>query len=110
MEKNGTIAGYHAELNYEAVGYHLLAICVVSLLSQSSSEIDSFVGALRNTKNIRFCFSTPGNEAFVLMIISKDLSDYEKIIQESLQNTLRVAKIVTYVLSNKHIENFELPL
>jgi DNA-binding Lrp family transcriptional regulator len=110
MEKNNIIVGYHAELNYEAVGYNMRAICIVSLLSQSSSEITAFLTVLKTMKNIMFCFSTPGNEEFVLYIVAKDLNEYEKILQDTIQNTKRVAKITTYVLSNKHAENFVLQL
>jgi DNA-binding Lrp family transcriptional regulator len=109
MERNGIIAGYHAELNYDILGYNLRAICVVSLLSQSSREVSSFVDRLLRSRNIKFCFSTPGNESFVLFIIAKDLSDYEKTLKENIQSNDHIANVRTYILANKHAEKHELP-
>jgi DNA-binding Lrp family transcriptional regulator len=110
MERGGVIVGYHAELDYAILGYNIRVICIVSLLSQSSREVAVFVDLLSKAENIKFCFSTPGNESFVLLVIAKDLSEYEKILKENIQNAGCVASIKTYILSNKHFEKYDLPL
>ena len=73
MEKKGLLSGYHAIVDPEQTGFTVSAFCVVSLVSQASKTVDSFLQIVEKECNIRSCFSTSGNKSFVLTIVAKNL-------------------------------------
>ncbi|MDR1233582.1 MAG: Lrp/AsnC family transcriptional regulator [Holosporales bacterium] len=110
MEKNGVVVGYHAELNGTSLGYGFAAICIVSLVSQNSWDVSAFTNNIGKLKNVRHCFATPGNSEFVLVIVAKDLEDYEEIIQKKIQKDKNILNLKTYILMKKHKGEFGVPI
>ncbi|MDR0640432.1 MAG: Lrp/AsnC family transcriptional regulator [Holosporales bacterium] len=110
MERNEIIIGYHAKLNGPALGYGFNAICIVSLASQNSWDVNAFISNINAAKNVRYCFATPGNSEFVLIIVAKDLEDYEDIVQNTIQKDKNILSLKTYILMKKHKEEFGIPI
>jgi DNA-binding Lrp family transcriptional regulator len=110
MEEDGVIQGYHATINPCVLGYELKAFCIVFLASQNVEKVNSFVSRIATLKNVRSCFSTPGNEVFILSIIVKDLKEYEAILQNELQSSDLISRIKTYILSNTHKDEYGIPI
>ncbi|MDR1034949.1 MAG: Lrp/AsnC family transcriptional regulator [Holosporales bacterium] len=110
MERNGIIAGYHAEINADAFGFGFRAICIITLTSQNPVDVEEFVNCVTKLKNIRYCFATPGNSDFILGIIAKNLEDYEDIIQKKIQNDGNIKSIKTLILMKKHKDEYGIPV
>ena len=110
LEKRGIITSYHARINPTALGYTIRAICVVSLVSQSKDSVKKFLNIIDKSDNIRQCYSSSGNESFLLSIVAKDLKDYERILEDILQASDVVASITSYLTLNKHKDEFGLPI
>lgn len=110
LEQRGVITSYHAKINPAALGYSIKAVCVVSLVSQSKESVAKFLNIVNNDANIRQCFSSSGNESFVLSIVAKDLHDYERVLKSTLQGSELVANINSYIILNKHKDEFGLPI
>lgn len=110
MERRGFLSGYHAVVDPELLGFTIKAFCVVSLVSQVSETIDSFLKIVEREDSIRSCFSTSGSEFFILTVVAKDLKEYEKVLQGKLQNSGFVSSITSYIALNKHKDEFGIPL
>jgi DNA-binding Lrp family transcriptional regulator len=110
MEEDGVIQGYHASVNPHVLGYELKAFCIIFLMSQNTEKINNFVNKITSLKNIRSCFSSPGNEVFVLSIIAKDLKEYETILRNEIQCSDMISRIKTYILANVHKDEYGIPI
>ena len=110
MEHQGVLQGYHAVINPELLGFTIKAFCVVSLVSQSTETVSSFLKIVERECCIRTCFSTSGNEVFILTVVAKDLRSYEKILHVTLQSSGLVSGITSYILLNRHKDEFGIPL
>ncbi|MDR1391560.1 MAG: Lrp/AsnC family transcriptional regulator [Holosporales bacterium] len=110
MESRGIITGYHAEIDPRALGYEFRAVCIVSLFSQFLDEVENFVRIIKNSKNVRSCFSTLGNEEFVLTIVAKDLKEYESMLKSRIQSNKAVSGVKTYMTVNKHKDEYGIPI
>ena len=110
MEKQGILSGYHAVVNHELLGYTIKALCVVSLVSQSSNIVEDFLKIVNSERNIRACYATSGNESFILRIVAKDLKEYEKILKNILHDSGIVSNISSYIMLNKYKDEFGIPI
>lgn len=110
MEQGGIISGYHADVNPSAFDLQFKAICIVTLSSQDSKEVQRFLNSVKKSKNIRRCFSTAGNENFIFYIVARDLSDYEAILQRDLQASGLISRMKTYIMVNTHKNEHGIPL
>ncbi|MDR2459039.1 MAG: Lrp/AsnC family transcriptional regulator [Holosporales bacterium] len=110
LEEANIIAGYRAEINREMLGYKILAICLVSITSQSLKWVKHFVGIVENSKNIRSCFSTVGGECFILTIVAKDLDEYNRVIKDEIQACSIVASVKSFILANEYKNEVGIPI
>lgn len=110
MENKNIITGYHADINPTSLGYFFRAICIVSLKCQSSVEVKKFLDSVSKSENIRSCFSTSGNENFILTIVAKNLQDYERILKKEIQSNKALSSVKTYITLNKHKDDCGLPI
>ncbi|MBQ9335145.1 MAG: Lrp/AsnC family transcriptional regulator [Alphaproteobacteria bacterium] len=110
MEKQGAILSYHAEINPEFTGFSIKAFCTVTLVSQASPIVNDFLKIVEKEPNIRTCFSTSGNELFILSIVAKDLREYEKVLKNKLQNSNVVSSITSHIVLNTHKSEFGIPI
>ena len=110
MEDQGFLQGYHAIVNPELLGFTIKAFCIVSRVSQATETVSSFLKIVERECRIRSCFSTSGDEVFILTVSAKDLKSYEGILHGTLQSSGFVSSIASYILLNKHKDEFGLPL
>ena len=74
MENAGIIAGYHARLNAEAMGFSLRAVVRVNLNSHSEKNAQDFARLLNSHDEIIEAFSGSGDADYVLIMQCKDLA------------------------------------
>ena len=110
MEKQGAILSYHAVINPEYTGFNIKAFCTVTLLSQSPKVVNDFLRIVEKEPNIRTCFSTSGNQSFILTIVAKDLREYEKVLKNKLQSSEVVSNITSYIILNTHKNESGIPI
>lgn len=110
MESSGVIKGYHAEVNPKVLDFNFQAICIISLVSQDSKDVNIFLSNIEKCKNIRSCSSTIGNENFILFIVAKDIHEYESILKKEIQSGGFVNSIKTYITVNRHKNEYGLPI
>ena len=110
LEKNGVITGYHAEIAPEFFGYGFKATTIVRLSSQNTRDISTFINNVSKFKNVRSCFSTPGEQEFVLTIIAQNIQEYDKFLESYIQSDRNVMEIKTYIHMKGHKNESGIPL
>lgn len=110
LEKNGIITGYHADIDPEYMGYGFKGMSVITLSSQNIKDVTTFINNISKLKNVRSCFSTPGEQEFVLTIIAQNLQEYDRFLENYIQSDRNVVSIKTYIYMKGHKNEFGIPL
>ena len=84
MEESGVISGYTAVLSGEALGYSHEFFVQIALNSQSEAALDAFETALGRAEEIVECHLLTGEFDYLLRIVTRGPSDYERIHRQVL--------------------------
>jgi DNA-binding Lrp family transcriptional regulator len=84
LEENGIIRGYRALLNAPALGYEVVAFCLVGLHRQSEGDIRAFADLARGWTMVRRAWMMSGETDFILQCVAKDLSAFQDFVLSSL--------------------------
>ncbi len=84
LERDGVITGYHARLDAGALGLTFEALVFVTMREATVASIAAFeseVAALPNVLQAQRLFGDPD---YLLRVIARDLSDYQRLYDEHL--------------------------
>lgn len=84
LESENFIVGYHAHLNFEKLGYHLIVMCYVSLRSHQSELIDKFQEEVVKIEEVLECYHIAGVFDYMLKVTVQDIAAYQKFISTKL--------------------------
>lgn len=95
LEESGIIKGYRALLNAPALGYDLVAFCLVGLHHQSDTELKSFSELTRSWPLVRRAWMVSGESDFLLHCVATDLSTFQTFVIEELTSAPNVETVRT---------------
>jgi DNA-binding Lrp family transcriptional regulator len=93
LEAAGVIAGYGARLDPRALGYGMEFFIEVALKSQADKALDAFEKAVAASHEILECHLMAGGTDYLLRIVARDTTDFERIHRERLARLPNVARI-----------------
>ncbi|MEM8539069.1 MAG: Lrp/AsnC family transcriptional regulator, partial [Pseudomonadota bacterium] len=80
LEETGLIKGYHARLNARALGYEVTVFAMVSLKSQSGTDLEEFEQLCRNWPLVRECHMLNGEIDFLLKCVAPNLLTFQTFL------------------------------
>ncbi len=95
LEENGSIRGYHAELDATKLGYAIVVFAMVSLRSQAESDLREFEDQMATFDEVRECHMLNGEIDFMLKIVARDLQAFQKFLTSSITPAPNVANVKT---------------
>ncbi|APH73067.1 Lrp/AsnC family transcriptional regulator [Aquibium oceanicum] len=95
LEESGVIRGYRALLNAPALGYDLVAFCLVGLHHQSDAELKSFSELTRAWPIVRRAWMVSGESDFLLHCVATDLTTFQTFVIEQLTSAPNVDTVRT---------------
>ncbi|WP_417829617.1 Lrp/AsnC family transcriptional regulator [Thalassospira sp.] len=95
LEETGFIQGYHADVDAQALGYHVTVFAMVGLASQAEHDLRAFEARAAEWPEVRECHMVAGEMDFLLKIVSHSWDEYQKF----LTTELTVADNVNHVKS-----------
>lgn len=95
LEDSGVIRGYRALLNSPALGFDVVAFCLVGLHHQSDSELKGFADRTRNWKIVRRAWMVSGESDFLLHCVAGDLGAFQSFVLEELTSAPNVDTVRT---------------
>lgn len=110
LETSGIIQSYHAQLNRERVGLGVTTFVQVSLVGHKKQVTESFVNAVREIPEIIECHHITGSGDFLLKVIAKDISSYQELMLEKINEIEEVANTQTMVILSTFKESKVLPI
>ncbi len=93
LEQSGVIEGYQARLSRRELGLGLTAVLSISLRSQSQEVLDAFEKAVAAAPSVVSCHLMSGEDDYLVTVMARDLSDYERIHKEELSRLPGVARL-----------------
>lgn len=95
LETDGVIKGYRALLNAPALGFDVVAFCLVGLHHQSDAELKEFAERTRAWPIVREAWMVSGDSDFLLHCVATDLGAFQSFVIEQLTSTPNVDTVRT---------------
>ena len=86
LENSGILKSYHATLDTEKIGLGVSTFVLVSLKGHNKDNIDVFLKEINQIDEVIECHHVTGSGDFILKIIAKDISSYQKLMLEKVSN------------------------
>jgi DNA-binding Lrp family transcriptional regulator len=93
LETSGLIKGYHADINSDALGFHVVIFAHVKLNSHAETDLIAFEQMTKDWENVRECHMLAGETDFLLKIVAEDWDDYQKFLTSQLTSSKNVAHV-----------------
>ena len=93
LEEAGYIHGYHAELNPQALGFHVIVFAHVGLNSQAEPDLKAFEATVNGWSEVRECYMLAGETDFLLKVVAEDWDAYQRFLTERLTAAPNVAHV-----------------
>jgi Lrp/AsnC family transcriptional regulator, leucine-responsive regulatory protein len=93
LEEAGVIRGYSVDIDPAAFGFATTVVVQVTLKGQSESELSEFEQAVRQCDSVLRCFLMSGSDDYVLILLVRDLVDFERVHKTQLSRLPHVARI-----------------
>lgn len=95
LESSGVIEGYRAEISRKALGLTMTAIVFISLRNQTEELIEAFEKAAAAAPSVIGCQLMSGEDDYIVTVLARDLSDFERIHKSELSRLPGVARMVS---------------
>ena len=93
LEENGYIKGYQAALDLTRFGLGTTVLVRIALESQSDEALKAFEEAVVKCPSVVRCFLMSGTDDYILIVMAKDIEDFERIHRMELSRLPRVARV-----------------
>ena len=110
LETSGIIQSYHAQLSREKIGLGVTTFVMVTLVGHKKDTTMSFVDRVNEIPEIIECHHITGSGDFLLKVISKDISTYQALMLDVINEIDEVANTQTMVIMSTFKESKVLPI
>ena len=110
LETTGIIQSYHAQVDREKVGLGVTTFVMISLIGHKKQVTDAFVEQINVIPDVIECHHVTGSCDFLLKVIAKDISSYQQLMLEKINEIEQVASTQTMVILSTFKESKVLPI
>lgn len=93
LEENGFIRSYQAVLDLGRFGLSTTVLVRITLDSQSDEALKSFEAGVVDCPSVVRCFLMSGSDDYVVIVLARDIEDFERIHRTELSRLPRVARL-----------------
>ena len=110
LEEEKVIAGYHADLSSEALGFGVIAFIQVGLATHSPDNSKRFRGLVNRIDEIQEAYSLTGDADYVLKAVLRDLKGLSNLVNDVLMPHQSVAHVRSSIVLDRLKQTARLPL
>ncbi|MGY3147394.1 DNA-binding Lrp family transcriptional regulator [Bradyrhizobium sp. USDA 3397] len=111
LEEEKVIAGYHADLSSEALGFGVIAFIQVGLATHSPDNSKRFRALVNRIDEIQEAYSLTGDADYVLKAVLRDLKGLSNLVDNDvLMPHQSVAHVRSSIVLDRLKESSKLPL
>src|SRR6202012_1530153 len=93
LEDSGYIKGYQATLDLARFGLGTTVLVRIALESQSDEALKKFEAEVIKCPSVVSCFLMSGTDDYILIVMARDIADFERIHRTELSRLPRVARV-----------------
>jgi Lrp/AsnC family transcriptional regulator, leucine-responsive regulatory protein len=93
LEDDGYIQGYQATLDLAQFGLTTTVLVRIALESQSDEALKAFEAEVVKCPSVVRCFLMSGTDDYILIVLARDIQDFERIHRMELSRLPRVARV-----------------
>jgi DNA-binding Lrp family transcriptional regulator len=93
LEERGVITGYHAALDHKRLGLAVTVLVRIRLESQREEAYEAFEKAVARCASVSRCYFMSGYDDYELLVLCRDIADFEHIHKTQLARLPHVARI-----------------
>ncbi|MDP1752781.1 MAG: Lrp/AsnC family transcriptional regulator [Reyranella sp.] len=93
LEESGLIRGYQAVLDLSRFGLATTVLVRITLDGQSDEALKAFEAGVVGCPSVVRCFLMSGSDDYVVIVLARDIEDFERIHRTELSRLPRVARI-----------------
>jgi|TARA_B110000090_G_C13029802_1_gene311387 Lrp/AsnC family transcriptional regulator of ectoine degradation len=101
LKKLGIITGYRSDIDIARIIDVTKVIVTVSLKSHNKSSLDRFETYIRQIDEIVECYATGGGVDYVMTIVSKNLSSFQYLIEQFLNDEIGIDRYYIYIVTKQ---------
>lgn len=110
LETAKLIQGYYTQVNEEALGIGIKAVIQITLSRQLENAISNFKKEIGKIPEVMECYQVTGNADYILIVLLKDIRDFENLISQRLSKVEEIGQMQTMVILSKIKDSKLLPL
>jgi len=110
LRADGIIKSEIAVLDPKKLDHSMTAIVEVTLVRETRQVLDAFKRRMREAPNVQQCYYTTGEADFVLIVIIRDIVDYEHFTREYFFDIPEVAKFKTSIVMDTVKTGLNVPI
>jgi len=110
LEKNGVIESYHAHLSKQEIGLGVSTFVHVALIGHRKTIVDDFIKQILVIPEIVECHHITGQGDFILKVVSKDISSYQKLLVEVINEIPEIDNTQSTVILSTFKESKVMPI
>jgi DNA-binding Lrp family transcriptional regulator len=93
LEESGYIKGYQAILDLAQFDLGTTVLVRIALESQSDEALTTFEAEVVKCPSVVRCFLMSGSDDYILIVMARDIEDFERIHRTELSRLPRVARV-----------------
>src|SRR5436309_2566921 len=110
LEQERVIAGYHAELASEVLGFNVIAFIHITLATHSPDNAKKFRALVSRVDDIQEAYSLTGDADYLLKAVLSDLKSLSEIVNDVLMPHQSVAHVRSSIVLDRLKQTQKLPL
>lgn len=110
LEKAGYITGYGAHIQMQKLGDTQTVFTEVTLADHRASDFARFEASIRKVDEIVECHLVSGGYDYLLKFITRNVQNYQEIIERLLAINIGIDKYFSYVVIKSIFEKRYLPI
>lgn len=110
LEEEGIVAGYHADLAAERLGFNVVAFVHITLATHSPDNAKHFRDLVQRVDDVQEAYSLTGDADYLLKIILRDLKSLSDIVNNVLMPHPSVAHVRSSIVLDRLKATTKLPL
>jgi DNA-binding Lrp family transcriptional regulator len=110
LEEDGIVAGYHADLAAERLGFNVVAFVHITLATHSPDNARHFRDLVQRVDDVQEAYSLTGDADYLLKIILRDLKSLSDIVNNVLMPHPSIAHVRSSIVLDRLKATTKLPL
>lgn len=110
LEQSGIIKSYHAKVDMQKIGLGVSTFVLVSLKGHNKENIQKFTHSIEKINEIIECHHITGSGDFLLRVVTKDISSYQKLMLEKVTEIPVVDNLQSIVILSTFKDSQVLPI